>query len=72
MKKLMGLSMVALMLCMPAVAQKTVVTVAAYPAVDDIVKAALQEWQKKNPNVEVKVVGREYADHHTAMTTELE
>ena len=71
MKKLMGLSMVALMMCMPAVAQKTVVTVAAYPAVDDIVKAALQEWQKKNPNVEVKVVGREYADHHTAMTTAL-
>ena len=71
MKKLMGLSMVALMMCMPAIAQKTVVTVAAYPAVDDIVKAALQEWQKKNPNVEVKVVGREYADHHTAMTTAL-
>ena len=34
-------------------------------------KAALQEWEKKNPNVEVKVVGREYADHHTAMTTAL-
>jgi len=54
-----------------AMAQKTTITVAAYPAVDDIVKASLQAWQKKNPQVEVKVVGREYADHHTAMTTAL-
>ena len=52
-------------------AQKTTITVAAYPAVDEIVKAALPEWQKRHPNVEVKVVGREYADHHTAMTTAL-
>lgn len=52
-------------------AQKTTITVAAFPAVDEIVKAALPEWQKKHPNVEVKVVGREYADHHTAMTTAL-
>lgn len=52
-------------------AQKTTITVAAYPAVDEIVKAALKEWQKKHPGVEVKVVGREYADHHTAMTTAL-
>jgi len=48
---------------------QTVLTVAAYPAVDDIVKAALPEWQKRHPQVQVKVVGREYADHHTAMTT---
>jgi multiple sugar transport system substrate-binding protein len=54
-----------------AMAQKTTLTVAAFPAVDEIVKASLQEWQKKHPNVEVKVVGREYADHHTAMTTAL-
>jgi len=54
-----------------ASAQKTTLTVAAYPAVDEIVKASLREWQKKHPNVEVKVVGREYADHHTAMTTAL-
>lgn len=52
-------------------AQKITLTVAAYPAVDEIVKAALVEWQKRHPTVEVKVVGREYADHHTAMTTAL-
>ena len=50
---------------------QTLLTVAAYPAVDEIIKAALPEWQKKHPQVQVKVVGREYADHHTAMTTAL-
>jgi multiple sugar transport system substrate-binding protein len=50
---------------------QTTLVVAAYPAVDDIVKAALPAWQKKHPTVQVKVVGREYADHHTAMTTAL-
>jgi multiple sugar transport system substrate-binding protein len=39
--------------------------------VDEIVKTALLEWKKRHPNVDVKVVGREYADHHTAMTTAL-
>lgn len=52
-------------------AEKKILTVAAYPAVDAIVKAALPAWQQKHPDVEVKVVGREYADHHTAMTTAL-
>lgn len=54
-----------------ALAQRVTLTVAAYPAVDEIVKAALLEWKKKHPQVDVKVVGREYADHHTAMTTAL-
>jgi multiple sugar transport system substrate-binding protein len=50
---------------------QTVLTVAAYPAVDAIIKAALPEWNKNHPNVQVRVVGREFADHHTAMTTAL-
>jgi multiple sugar transport system substrate-binding protein len=54
-----------------ALAQRVTLTVAAYPAVDEIVKAALVEWKKKHPQVDVKVVGREYGDHHTAMTTAL-
>ena len=70
MKKPLALLLCACLLNMGH-AQKTTLTVAAYPAVDDIVKAALQEWQKKNPSVEVKVLGREFADHHTAMTTAL-
>ena len=52
-------------------ADKKVLTVAAYPAVDQIVKDSLAVWSKDNPGVEVKVVGREYMDHHTAMTTAL-
>lgn len=51
-------------------AQK-VLTVAAYPAVDSIIKAALPAWEKKHPGVQVKVISRAYADHHTAMTTAL-
>lgn len=52
---------------------QTVLTVAAYPAVDEIIKSSLPEWQKRNPQVQVqvKVVSREYSDHHTAMTTAL-
>ena len=52
-------------------AEPKILTVAAYPAVDQIVKDSLAEWSKANPGVEVKVVGREYSDHHTAMTTAL-
>jgi multiple sugar transport system substrate-binding protein len=70
MKKPVSFLLTALALNM-AMAQKTTITVAAFPAVDEIVKASLQTWEKKNPNVQVKVVGREYADHHTAMTTAL-
>ena len=47
------------------------ITVAAYPAVDEIAKAAVAQWKKKHPTVEVKVVSRAFADHHTAMTTAL-
>ncbi len=50
---------------------QTILTVAAYPAVDEIVKAALPEWKRSHPHVEVKVVARDFSDHHTAMTTAL-
>lgn len=53
-----------------AQAQQTL-TVAAYPAVDEIAKSAIAQWKKKHPSVEVKVVSRAFADHHTAMTTAL-
>lgn len=46
-------------------------TVAAFPLVDAIVKAALPAWQQRHPDVAVNVVSRPYADHHTAMTTAL-
>jgi len=53
-----------------AVAQQ-VLTVAAFPAVDSIVRAAVPDWKKQHPNVDIKVVSRQFSDHHTAMTTAL-
>jgi multiple sugar transport system substrate-binding protein len=50
---------------------QTTLTVAAFPAVDKIVKSAIPGFKKQFPNVEIKVVGREYADHHNAMVTSL-
>ncbi len=53
-----------------AVAPRTLL-VAAYPAIDEVIKEALPEWQRRHPDVAVKVVSRQFADHHTAMTTAL-
>ncbi|MFM6992309.1 MAG: ABC transporter substrate-binding protein [Rhodoferax sp.] len=51
-------------------AQQTL-TIAAFPAVDEIAKAAIPAWKKKHPDVDIKITSRAYADHHTAMTTAL-
>ncbi|MEK8033955.1 extracellular solute-binding protein [Ideonella sp. DXS29W] len=45
--------------------------IAAYPAVDKAIKAALPLFKAQHPGVEVQVISREFADHHTAMTTAL-
>lgn len=52
-------------------AHATKLTVAAYPAVDEIVKASIPAWKALHPDVEIEVVSREFSDHHTAMTTSL-
>jgi multiple sugar transport system substrate-binding protein len=54
-----------------AAAAPRVLTVAAFPLVDKIVEAALPQWRQLHPDVELKVLSRPYADHHTAMTTAL-
>ena len=54
----------------PALAQQSL-TIAAFPAVDDIVRAAIPRWKLSHPTVEIKVLSRQFADHHTAMTTAL-
>ncbi len=46
-------------------------SIAAYPLIDEIVRAALPQWRRLHPGVEIEVVSRQYADHHTAMTTAL-
>ncbi len=47
------------------------ITVAAFPAVDEIVRAAIPEWKKIHPDINVIVVSRQIFDHHSAMTTAL-
>ena len=51
------------------VGAQQVLVMAPYPAVDEIVKAAIPAWKQLHPTVDIKVVSREFADHHTAMTT---
>ncbi|MFN9807668.1 MAG: extracellular solute-binding protein [Betaproteobacteria bacterium] len=46
-------------------------TVAAFPAVDEMVRAAIPAWRKRNPGCDVQVVSRQFVDHHTAMTAAL-
>ena len=65
------LSLCLFMLSVPSVQAQQSLIVAAYPAVDEIVKSALPAWKRLHPNVEVKVVSRQFTDHHTAMTTAL-
>lgn len=47
------------------------ITVAAFPLVDEIVRSALPRFREAFPQVQVDLVSRQYADHHTAMTTAL-
>lgn len=52
-------------------AQKTTLTVATFPDLDRAAKAAAAAWAKLYPQIELKIVSLQYADHHTAMTTAL-
>ncbi len=52
-------------------AERRTLTVAAFPLVDAIVKAAIPQWQRLHPDVDLRIVSRQYVDHHTAMTTAL-
>ena len=56
----------------PGAAQaQQVLTVAAYPAVDEIVRAAIPRWKQLHPTVDIRLTSRQFSDHHTAMTTAL-
>ncbi len=62
---------VLLALAMSAACAQQVLTVAAFPAVDEIVRSAIPAWKLRHPSVEIKIVSRQFVDHHTAMTTAL-
>ncbi|RDU94881.1 ABC transporter substrate-binding protein [Trinickia dinghuensis] len=49
----------------------TTLTVAVFPKLDQEIKAALPEWKKLHPDVDVKVDALAIGDHHTAMLTAL-
>ena len=67
---LVGLVALLVAAAAPAIAQQSL-TIAAYPAVDDIVRSAIPKWKLAHPTDEIKVLSRQFADHHTAMTTAL-
>ncbi len=48
-----------------------VLTVAAFQDVDKAIRAAMAHWKRLHPDVDIKIVDRQFADHHTAMTTAL-
>lgn len=66
-----AVSVLALLACSATLAQTTTITVASFPDLDRAAKAALPAWNKLHPEIAVKVVSLQYADHHTAMTTAL-
>lgn len=54
----------------PARAGQRKLVVAAFPLIDEIVRAAATgPWRRRHPDIEVEVISRQYIDHHTAMTT---
>ncbi len=65
-----GAALALLLTAAGAQAQQTL-TIAAFPAVDEIVRAAIPAWKMLHPSVDIKVVSRQFNDHHTAMTTAL-
>ncbi len=69
-RKILGLGM---SLGLPSRASQAsqFLTVAAYPAIDQIVKDAIPAWNALHPNVAIKVISRQFGDHHTAMSTAL-
>jgi multiple sugar transport system substrate-binding protein len=60
-----------LLACALAQAESQTLSIAAYPAVDEIIKTAIPLWKKKHPDVDIKLVSRAFDDHHTAMSTAL-
>ena len=49
----------------------TTITLATFPGLDAVARAALARWHQAHPDVDVKIVSLQYTDHHDAMTTEL-
>jgi len=55
----------------PAQGVETTLVVASFPDLDRAAQAARAQWARRHPDIEIKLVSRQIADHHTAMTTAL-
>jgi multiple sugar transport system substrate-binding protein len=66
-----ALASMAIALAAGHAAATTTITVATFPDLDRAAKAALPRWHAAHPDIDVKIVSLQYADHHTAMTTAL-
>ena len=67
-------ALVCAILMLPAIAApgpRDTLVVAAYPAVDAIVRDAIPAWHARHPDIDIEVISRQFVDHHTAMTTAL-
>jgi len=51
-----------------ATSGRSLLTVAAYPALDQIIREVLPRWREQHPDVEIRIVSREFGDHHSALT----
>ena len=52
-------------------APQQALVVAAFPAVDEIIRAALPAFKREHPNAQVRVLSRSFEDHHTVLVTAL-
>lgn len=50
---------------------KKVITVAAFPSLDDSIKVAMPALMKLHPDWDIKLTALQYGDHHNALTTAL-
>jgi multiple sugar transport system substrate-binding protein len=51
--------------------QRQTLFVAAYPAVDEIIRSAIPAWKRLHPDVDIRVLSRGFEDHHTVLVTAL-
>lgn len=54
-----------------AVGASHTLVVAAYPAVDEVIRSVLPQWKRAHPNTEIRVLSRSFDDHHTVLATAL-
>jgi multiple sugar transport system substrate-binding protein len=50
---------------------ETEIKVASFPSFDESTKAAIPLWEKKHPDIKIKLISLAFGDHHNAMITAL-